>query len=149
MKKVSLAVGSAIAAAGILALPATGAHASTSPEGHAKQVKQVRPSTTCVDHNGVQVSSGRGFLGSITFDGACVHQQLGELLHEQTGLTERVRYYTGGRLTRTVRLNGTVGSGVTTFYSQPNYNASEVCQALVANNTSTVKYGPVCEFTSG
>ena len=147
MKKVYLAAGSAIAAAGAMALPATAAHAAPSPGQH---TKQVRPNSACqAVQDIVQYSTHGQFLGSITFYGGCVYQQLGQLMHQQTGLTERVQYYNNGKITRTVKLGGYVGSGVTTFESHPNYVASKVCQALVANHTSTVKYGPVCEYTSG
>jgi hypothetical protein len=74
--------------------------------------------------------------------------QGGTLNHSQTGLTERVRFWTSGRMTKQVRLGGLISGGYTTFGSYPNYDAQEVCEALVANGTSTVKYGPVCEYTS-
>ena len=153
MKRVSLAVGSAMAAAGLLTVPVATAHAAGTGEtagggaGHALQ--GTLPNAACaVDNSYDQFSSRLEFYGYIAFAGECVHLQTAVLTHEQTGLTERVRYYTSGRLTRTVRLPGLIQSGYTHFASYPNYVATMVCQALVANGTSTVKYGQVCEYTS-
>jgi hypothetical protein len=89
------------------------------------------------------------FYTYIAFAGECVHYQGAVLTHAQTGLTERIRFYTSGRLTKTDKIPGYIKSGHTLFASYPNYNATMVCQALVANGTSTVKYGQECEYTSG
>jgi hypothetical protein len=110
---------------------------------------QVNLAATCQVFNSVgAISTHREFLGGIGFAGNCVHFQGGTLNHSQTGLTERVRFWTSGRMTKQVRLGGLISGGYTTFGSYPNYDAQEVCEALVANGTSTVKYGPVCEYTS-
>jgi hypothetical protein len=154
MKKVRLAVGSAMVAAGLLAVPVAAAHAAvidgTAAAGTGHDVPAtVHPDAACnVENSADQFSPNLHFYGYIAFAGNCVHWQGAVLTHEQTGLTERVRFYTSGRLTKTTRLYGLIQSGDTLFGSYPNYDATMVCQALVANGTSTVKYGQECEYTS-
>jgi hypothetical protein len=173
VKKVHLALGATMAAGVALAMPAATANAATTttkPVGTQPhrvlttatpfhvggaavpfRVPGNVPATaaTCplVNSNG-QLSTRGLFFGAIGFDGECVGVQTALLQREQTGLTERVQYYTSGELTHTARLPGLISAGYTYFASYPNRNATEVCQALVANGTSTVKYGPVCEYTS-
>lgn len=154
MKKVRLAVGSAMAAAGLLTVPVAAAHAAgtegkTAGTGH-DILGSLHPNAACGVANSTDAfSPNLHFYGYIAFDGGCVHYQGAVLTHEQTGLTERVRFYTSGRLTKTYRNAGLIKSGDTLFASYPNYTATMVCQALVANGTSTVKYGQECEYTSG
>jgi hypothetical protein len=140
-------------AAGLLAVPVATAHAAVTEEktpAGADVPRTVHPDAACpVANSADQFSPNLHFYGYINFDGACVNWQGAVLTHEQTGLTERVRFYTNGKLTRTTRLSGLLHSGDTLFGSYPNYNATMVCQALVANGTSTVKYGQECEYTSG
>ena len=155
MKKVRLAVGSAMAAAGLLAVPAATAHATETggktAAGNGHDVPgMLHPNAACgVENSTDAFSPNLHFYAYIAFAGECVHYQGAVLTHEQTGLTERVRFYTSGRLTKTYRNSGLIKSGDTLFASYPNYTATMVCQALVANGTSTVKYGQECEYTSG
>lgn len=152
MKKVRLAVGSAMAAAGLMAVPVAAAHAAGT-EGKATPGNApgaLHPNAACGVANSTEAfSPNLGFYAYIAFDGECVHYQGAVLTHAQTGLTERVRFYTSGRLTATYRNAGLIKSGHTLFASYPNLDATMVCQALVANGTSTVKYGQECEYTSG
>jgi hypothetical protein len=87
--------------------------------------------------------------GQIGYSGTnCIHSQWAELFHYQTGLTERVRFYSGGGSLETTNWQAghDIDNQYTFFSSVPNLNAREVCEALVANgNHSDVKYGPVCE----
>lgn len=151
MKKVRLAVGSAMAAAGLMAVPVAAAHAAgTAGKTTLGDAPGALPNAACGVANSTDAfSPNLGFYGYIAFDGECVHYQGAVLTHEQTGLTERVRFYTSGRLTATYRNAGLIKSGHTLFASYPNRDATMVCQALVANGTSTVKYGQECEYTSG
>jgi hypothetical protein len=152
MKKVRLAVGSAMVAAGLMAVPVAAAHAAENegrtPSGGAPEA--LRPNAACGIANSTEAFSPHlGFYGYIAFDGECVAYQGAVLTHEQTGLTERVRFYTSGRLTATEKKPGLIKSGHTVFASYPNRAATMLCEALVANGTSTVKYGQECEYTSG
>ncbi len=160
MKKVSLAIGAAMPAIGVLAVPAVTAHAATavtkppSPPPallHRLQEKAQpeTPAAACGVANSVtQISANGHFYGFIAFDGNCVNFQDGVLGGSHTGLTERVRFWDSGKLLKTVKNPGYISRGYTFFASYPNYHAGQVCEALVANGTSTVKYGPECEYTS-
>lgn len=154
MKKVHMIVGAAATIVGTLGIPAAAAAAATTSSGPKRTASfrfpgAVVPAATCpIDASHTALSTRGEMLGGIGFAGECVAFQGVTLNHEQTGLTERVRYYTSGRLTRTVRLAGLISGGYTFWGNYPNYTATEVCQALVANGTSTVKYGTVCEYTS-
>ena len=67
--------------------------------------------------------------------------------HEQTGLTERIRYYSynGTRVLQRY-IGGNIYNGITSWTSFPGVYAYQVCEALVANgNHNDVRYGPVCE----
>jgi hypothetical protein len=151
VKRVRLFGAAATAVTGILGIPGA-AIAATS--GHRYplhlHVPGKNPATDCpVNAQTSALSTHRHLLGGIGFAGECVAWQGATLDHSQTGLTERVRFYTSGKQTRQVRLPGLVSDGHTFFGSYPKYNATFVCQALVANGTSKVQYGPVCEYTSG
>lgn len=156
MKKVHLVVGVTAGIAGMLGIPAAAA-ATTPTPSKSRGTLSIRvpgqpkaAAADCpVDAQTSALSTHRVLLGGIGFGGACVAWQGATLDRGQTGLTERVRFYTSGRLTRTTRLAGLDSNGHTYFGSYPRYDATEVCQALVANGTSDVKYGPVCEYTSG
>jgi hypothetical protein len=160
MKKVHLAIGAAMPAIGVLAAPAVTAHAATvvnkPPAPPAKFLQHLQekerpenPAAACTATNHVEQFSANGdFHGYIAFDGNCVNFQDGTLFGSHTGLTERVRFWNGSTLLKQVKNAGYISKGYTFFASYPNYHAEEVCQALVANGTSTVKYGATCEYTS-
>jgi hypothetical protein len=99
-------------------------------------------------HQKITLSTHANLSGSIWYSGTlCIARQGAFLYKRQTGLTERVRFYSGGgALERTTWQAGNLGTGSTSFWSDPNMYAHKVCQALVANsNHNNVKYGPVCE----
>lgn len=110
------------------------------------------PLVNCGTRHIASDKSANGHLhGAINFSGLCVHSQWASLNKDQTGLTERTRFYSGnGKLERTTWQAGKIFSSIplTRFVSVPNSYAHMVCQALVANgNHNDVKYGPVCETT--
>ena len=158
MKKVRIigALGVAPMAMGV-ALPAAhlAAAITHSPKNAAKTVSLLRgheprpePLVECGSGHTKKDTSTHGHLtGSITYSHRCVYFQSAVLNRNQTGLTERVRFYSQNlTLERTTWQRGRAFLGSTTFHSAPNMIAYEVCQALVANsNHNDVKYGPVCE----
>lgn len=160
MKKVRMAIGAAIPAIGVVAMPAVTAHAATAvnkpPQPSAKFLHRLQdkerpeaPDKACGAANHVEQFSANGdFHGYIAFEGNCVNFQDGTLFGSHTGLTERVRFWNGSTLLKQVKNPGYISKGYTFFASYPNYHAEEVCQVLVANGTSTVKYGATCEYTS-
>ena len=88
--------------------------------------------------------------GGIQWGGAlCVKVQWLHLQSRRAGLTERVRYYSGGgALEHTAWVGGTLIFSTASFLSNPSIYAHEVCQALVLNtNHNTVKFGPHCWTT--
>jgi hypothetical protein len=153
MKKVRYAIG---AIPVIALIPAAAAHAAVAPAQSApSNTKAVSlrhtgltPAVPAVDcGSGHHVSRTQGDLhGEIVYSGVCVLWQYLRLNHDQTKLTERTRYYSGGgALERTTWQTGRIGDNSTSFSSFPNVYATEVCQALVANsNHNDVKYGPMC-----
>jgi hypothetical protein len=83
----------------------------------------------------------------ISYSHRCIAMQRAILDRDQTGLTERTRYYSynGTRELQTYT-GGNLLNGSTSWTTFPEIYAYEVCQALVANsNHNDVKYGPVCE----
>jgi len=158
MKKVRYAIGALGAAPALgLMIPAANATATTShaPGNAGKTVSLQhanRPLVNCGhNHTKYAQSARKLFEAGIGYSGTlCVESQWGELLKFQTGLTERVRFYsTGGYLERTTWQAGKdIDNQYTWFSSLPNSYAHEVCEALVANgNHNDVKYGPLCEKT--
>jgi hypothetical protein len=161
MKKVRYAIGAVGAAPALgLLIPAANAAvpAVQTAQGNVGKTVSVRhhdgktPQVNCgssqVHHT---LSTRKIMVGFISYSGnICVRFQSTLLDRRQGGLTERVRYYSGGgRLERTTWQGGSfINSHETEFSSFPNMYAHEVCQALVANsNHNDVKYGPVCEKT--
>ena len=103
------------------------------------------PLVTCGVNNLKQ--NGNGTLSLVVeYSGFCVHRQSAIIFKRQTGLTERVRYYSGGGyLEFTEYLGGHLGGASTVWHSSPNTTAAQVCAAIVPNsNHNKVKYGPVC-----
>jgi hypothetical protein len=92
----------------------------------------------------VRLSGGIDWTGTL-----CVRTQWMKLQSRKTGLTERIRYYSGGgRMEHSYFIGGTLIGSTTSFLSNPNVYAHQVCNALVANsNHNDVKYGPLC-FTT-
>jgi len=138
-------------AVGMLALPATVAGATTT---HIKTTG-VQPDVQCVGSHTVHATSFNGTLTETVIygPGDCIWQQHAFLHREQTGLTERVRLWNHGNPNKLLRQTFQPGvivggslftSGSTYFSSGVNFDAPEICAALVKNGTSTVKYGPVC-----
>jgi hypothetical protein len=159
VKKVRLVIGAAgIAPALGLIAPAT-ANATTalthSPKKAPKTVTLTHsnaPDYTCGSSkiNGESWSKDYRYHAANTYGGTnCIHHQYASLDFAQTGLAERVRYYSGdgNQEGNTIYLAGKINSGSSTLWqSYPNFNAAMVCQALVANgNHNTVEYGPLCE----
>jgi hypothetical protein len=157
MKKVRYAIGAAgVAPALGLMIPAANAATTVThaPKQATKTVSLAHgtiPLLTChATHSKHALSAHANLDGTIWWSGAlCVHEQQAFLYKHQTGLTERVRYYSGGgALEYTGWQAGHLGFTSTSFSSHPSIYAHEVCQALVLNtNHNTVKYGPVCETT--
>ena len=152
MKTVRLAVGMVGMPAAVgLIIPAAQAatDASHAPRNPGKSVSlEVRnvPLVTCGVSNLRGAAKGI-FSALIQFDGYCVHRQSAILYKRQTGLTERIRYYSGGGYKEFSRfIGGKLGVQSTVWASSPNTTAAKVCEAIVANtNHNDVKYGPVCE----
>jgi hypothetical protein len=83
----------------------------------------------------------------ISYSHRCIRLQRAILDRDQTGLTERTRYYSGGG-TRELQTytGGDLLAGETSWTTAPEIFAYQVCQALVLNtNHNSVKYGPICE----
>ncbi len=142
MKKVRAlaAVGTAAPVAiGMTMMPAT-AHAAVTP--------QWRNCTTTglLDNSKAYSAHGSAVLG---YQGHCAATQAFYLGKHQTGLTERVRFWSNGKIIRSTWQAGRVGTNATTFASSPNVVAQMVCMALVSNNNhNKVEYGPLCTYTS-
>lgn len=160
MKKVTLlgVAGLAPVVAG-LAWPTAGAAAAgaaavthTKGPGKTASLTDGHPLTLCTPYKNFNYDSKGLFSGYISYSKQCVTWQEGRLWKSQTGLTERVRFYSGGGALEDTRwLHGAISFSrhQTNFQSTPYTYAHEICQALVSNNNhNNVKYGPVCEFTS-
>jgi hypothetical protein len=172
MKKVRYAIGAApllgmmIPAAGAAnaaaAVPPAQAPRVTAPHtdagaaarlaaGHGKSAQYAVPFVNCGSNKIQGAFSANGhFHGAFNYSGVnCIHSQWASLNFAKTGLTERVRFYSGnGALERTTWQAGKIFHSPTyTFWtSVPNLNAHKVCEALVLNSNHTVvKYGPLCE----
>lgn len=147
MKKVRIVAGAAVPALGMLAMPATAAHAAT----HTHTAVKADAACTPISLYQGAVSSAHGHFEEVDSISAfsCVHFIEGILHFQQTGLTDRIRLWTDtnpNHLIYSRRIAGTTGSGRTTWRSTPNQRAAEACEALVANGTSTVDYGPDCLY---
>src|SRR5579864_4935263 len=98
MKKVRMAIGAAVPAAGMLIAPATAAHAATTTAGNAAAT--THPSRTGIaaftcppaSHASTNASTHGELFFFISAHGSCVNFQQATLTHRQTGLTERVRF---------------------------------------------------------
>lgn len=140
------AIGLMMPAANAVTGPAHGKK-DASTGGSAKTVSQA-PLVTC---GSKQITGGYSspLQGFIYHSGQCINTQVAELFKIQTGLTERVRYYSGGGYREDqFFLGGTLhkSEGLTSWKSAFQNYAHQVCEALVANsNHNDVKYGPVCE----
>src|SRR6266700_1706743 len=102
MKKVRYAIGAAgmAPALGLMmpAMNATAAGAHAAPKNGAKTVSLDHGKTPLVSC-GARHSKGatKGPLhGIINYSGVCVHSQAAWLDKAQSGLTERIRFYSGG-----------------------------------------------------
>jgi hypothetical protein len=153
MKKVRYVIGAVGAAPALgLMMPAAKATAAvTHPAKNAAKTVSLAPDQTCGSNKiqGVFSANGR-FHGAFTYSGVnCIHRQYASLNFAKTGLTERVRYYSGGGgLEHSAYLGGKIfhSPSYTFWSSYPNFNAHKVCEALVLNgNHKSVKYGPLCE----
>jgi hypothetical protein len=152
MKKVRCAIAAAgmAPALGLIMPAANAATLSTHAPKAAKPAKTVSnaPLVSC---GSKQITGGikSPLQGYIYHSGLCVNTQVAELFKIQTGLTERVRYYSGsGYREASYYLGGTLhkSEGLTSWKSAFNNYAATVCEALVANgNHNDVEYGPVCE----
>jgi hypothetical protein len=106
------------------------------------------PLITCGYADVKDHTSTHGYLtGQISYSHRCIGGQTARLGKRQTGLTERIRFYSkNGTRLHSNWTQGTIHTSSTYFLSFPNIQAFQVCQALVANsNHNVVKYGPVCE----
>jgi hypothetical protein len=156
MKKVRYALGAAgmVPALGLLTPAANATVAAThSPRDGAKTVSLHHTNTPLVScgHNHTKHARAGALDGGIGYSGTlCVHSEWAELSKFQTGLTERVRFYSGGgyKELTTWQAGHDIDNQFTFFSSVPNVYAHMVCEALVANgNHNDVKYGPICETT--
>ncbi len=79
----------------------------------------------------------------------CVTYQQYLLYKYQTGLTERVRFWSNGKIIRSTWQAGWASGTTTLFSSSPDVFTPEmVCMALVDNNNhNKVEYGPLCVNT--
>jgi hypothetical protein len=155
MKKVRYVIGViGVTPALGLAIPAVNAQAYVAHPKPGKTVSlalrhAAAPLVTCKSsHSKIALSMHANLSTNITWSGTqCVHEQGAFLYKHQTGLTERIRFYSGGgRMEHSYFIGGHVGFTSTSWRSSPNVYAHEVCQALVANsNHNDVKYGPLCE----
>jgi len=151
MKKVRYVIGAVGAAPALgLMMPAVNATAAvTHPAKNAAKTVPLAP--TCGSNKIQGIFSANGhFHGAFTYSGVnCIHRQYASLNFAKKGLTERVRFYSGGGgLERTAYLGGKIAHSPsnTLWSSYPNFNAHKVCEALVLNgNHNSVKYGPLCE----
>jgi len=138
------AIGLMMSAANAVTAPT---HAKKGADTPAKTVSNA-PLVTC---GSKQITGGYAspLQGFIYHSGQCINTQVAELFKIQTGLTERVRYYSGGGYREDqFYLGGTLhkSEGLTSWKSAFQNYAHQVCEALVANsNHNDVKYGPVCE----
>lgn len=161
MKKVRLAIGAAVPALGIVAMPT--AHAATltprTPTAHLQPAANFhlmghgKTPGTLVDcplfSNRTAHSTHLHLVGSIIFSDSCVAIQQAFLDKRQTGLTERVRFYDKDGERTLQRFNAGFFDGKKTVWnSTPETYAANVCQAIVYNGTSNIAYGPVCERTN-
>jgi hypothetical protein len=148
-----------LAAAGMapaLGLMMPAANAATGPAHTPKDAATGKPVKT-VSTSPLVACGSRQITGGyasplqafIYHSGLCINTQVAELFRIQTGLTERVRYYSGGGYREaSYYRGGTIhrSEGLTSFRSVFDNYATNVCEALVANsNHNNVKYGPVCE----
>lgn len=153
MKRVRYAIGAVgLTPALGLMLPAVTAapgatHPPKKPFKTARLPRHAAPLVVCRSRSHAYASTTGPLSGQTAFSGVCVHFQGASLRKAQTGLTERVRFYSGGGRLESTKWNaGNIDSNNTYFSSSPNSFARKVCEALVANgNHADVKYGPVCE----
>lgn len=146
MKKVYYALG-AIGAAPVLgAYPAANAVAATAHVSG--KAVQKAPAFTCGASREASNTRSSHYHAAVYYSGMnCIHFQSFWILGRRTGLTERIRYYSGkGALLHSDYIGGTLGSAYTNWGSYPNFNATKTCQAIVPNsNHNKVLYGPLCE----
>jgi hypothetical protein len=139
-----------------LGLPAAhGAQTAThSPRNGAKTVSLLRdgrtqgPLAACAYGRVQYATSARDHITAhISYSHRCIDRQEVLLNKEQSGLAERVRYYSYNGTRELQQFNrGYFVKGETSWTTYPEIFAYEVCEALVANgNHSDVEYGPVCE----
>ena len=151
MKKVRLAVGVAVPAVGMLVVP-TVAHAATpTTDTHRLHDQKLSAAANCLGGiNSVSYSANGNFAEVVNYNPTdCVLYEVGILDKGQTGLTQRVRIWTAtnpNKLLWSKKVGGTISNGRTYWSVSPDRDAPETCAALVANGTSTVKYGPVCIY---
>jgi hypothetical protein len=154
VKRLRYVIG-AVGAAPALGLMVPAAHATAATRhapGDARKTVSLRhgqtPLISC-GHGHTKYTQHGLLGGQIGYSGTtCIHSQWADLDRHQTGLTERIRFYSaGGSMLATRWQAGKFRTSQTTYFSSvPNLNAHEVCEALVANgNHNDVKYGPVCE----
>jgi hypothetical protein len=156
VKKVRMAIGAAVPAVGMLALPATATAATSAAKtAHVAGPRIVReawgPDNNCV---GGQWKADASTYGNLIFvaeygPAHCIDYQQATLNRAQRKLTERVRLWNNGnpnKLLQEYRRGGTISGNSTAFWSNTNYYAPEICAALVTNSTSNVQYGPACVY---
>jgi hypothetical protein len=153
MKKVRAVglVGVAPAVVGLALPTAHGVTAAASTKTGAKTVSLLRtqaPLASCTYGRAQYATSVHDHLTAhISYSHRCVDRQEAVLDHAQSGLAERVRYYSYDGTRELQQFNaGHIDNGITSWTTFPEIFAYEVCEALVLNgNHSSVKYGPVCE----
>jgi hypothetical protein len=151
MKKVRLAVGVVVPAVGMLVMPAAAHAATLTTAGHRLHDHAAIPDANCLGGiNSVSYSANGNFAETVNYNPTdCVLFEVGTLDKGQTGLTQRVRIWTAtnpNKLLWSQKVGGFISNGRTYWSVSPDQDAPETCAALVANGTSTVKYGPVCIY---
>jgi hypothetical protein len=138
MKKVRVALATAVPAAGMLVVPGTVANAAPARVANA----------LCIASKTATHASGRGeffVFASYSNYSHCVIFQQGTLTHRQSGLQERVRIYNAANVrVYQAYLGGTQYAFSTKWWNSPyQSHAYNLWGALVKNNTNSVVYGPV------
>lgn len=136
MKKVRMVAGITFPAMAALAT-GTAAHAAVLDD--AQKAAIAAPALNCgIDSVQSNTSQSGRWKGYIVGQSGCVVYQKAWLTHDQTGVTERVRYVNAaGKFLHTARLNGTISNNQTYFSSYHSMAAYAVWQAAVYNGTSS------------
>jgi hypothetical protein len=151
-KKVRFAIGAigAVSALGLVAPAANAApvatHAQKTGTRSVALIGATRGPSAVHPESVTKGASANNLHGEMTYSGRTILAEQAYIKVQKSGLTERARYYNAaGTMIHSSRHGGTQEGGKTVFDGTPNVGGVyQACFALVLNNTSTVKYGPVC-----